>query len=153
MRTLTFYDKGQEAGLDTDGLLRFEVNYKKRLQYQVEWSVFLSDLHDPERYSYMVQKWKQEYDAIKKIKRHTLQRPNKTAELKYQLLGLGIESLGGFSVVSDQIKAWNLPRDKERRCRDLIRRANRRGNSEEDQDLLKELDTAMNEAVTHALTF
>ena len=56
IKTLTFYDKGKESRLDTEGMLRYEINYKKKLRQQLGWSVFLSDMYDPDRYSYLVGK-------------------------------------------------------------------------------------------------
>ena len=144
VRSFAIYDKGKEARIDQDNLLRMEVNLR-RIKYHFGQTLFLSDLENPDIFTRLVEKWYRYYQAIQKIRRTSLVKPSSMKDLRNQVAGIGIESLGGQEYLLQQINRWDLNENNHRSCTKFVKDVCGSGNSEVDDQLIKELDQAVDQ--------
>ena len=151
IRTLTFYDKGEEAGIDGN-LLRFEVKLKKKLKQQLGRQVVLSDLCTNASFEQLVHRWEKEYRTVQKIKSQPMiTEPKDTKDFRSQIERIGASAAGGQETLLAQIDCWNPPADTKKYWRQLVRGSCTGGNSEEDTAMIEELDYAVEAAIEEAL--
>ena len=149
-RTLQFYDKGKEAGVPGN-LLRFEVQYRKRLKRRLKQEVTLADLPDPVFFAGLACRWLEEYRRVPKRRRHLLKPTPSVKGLKRRLEGIGLEQLGGAATLREEIGTWDLDRQQKHRLRSAVASLEAEGNSQADIDLIREMDAAVDEAYRLAL--
>lgn len=120
---LIFYDKAKEAKakralipptLTGCNLLRYELRYHDRLKEQLNQAnpITAAALYNPDFYYMLVQRWRQEFDSIKKIHKNTLVMENiKTVnEAERLFFARLIQQHGGKAAVDEfmaDIKASN----------------------------------------------
>lgn len=149
-RSITFYDKGEEAG-EGKNLLRIELKFKKRLKAQLGQAVFLSDLHSESLFKGLVDRWGNQYKAIQKNSRHHIKPPINMKDFREQLARIGIAALGGQLAALGKIEYWDIERHHKKRCRDLVNTLCATGNSLKDALLIDELDDAVQCTINEAL--
>lgn len=149
-RYLSFYDKGKQARVDGD-LLRFEVQYKKKVKRQLGLALTLADLAHPDRFASLVCTWRSEYSKVTKLQRSILSPTSKMSDLRRQLASAGLASYGNPERLLAVIDSWDLDRRQIHRLRREIRDLAALGNNSDDGALIHELDVAINEAARFAL--
>ena len=150
VRTLQFYDKGKEASLPSN-LLRFEVQYKKRLKRQLKRAVTLADLRDPAFFAQNARRWQRECQRVPKRRRYRLTPTMSVRHLLRQLAGFGLAYFGGLAAVLCQVETWKGTRQQKCRLRSALVDLATGGDDPADVRLIQEFDAAVEEAVRRAL--
>ena len=149
-RTLQFYDKGKEAGV-SGNLLRFEVQYRKRLKRRLKQEVTLADLYDPAFFAGLPCRWLGEYRRVPKRRSHLLKPTTSVRELTRQLAGIGLGHVGVDAALRQVDAGGEVTRQQKCRLRSAVTGLAVEGNSQADIDLIRELDAAAEEAHRFAL--
>ena len=155
LRSLTFYDKAKES--NTIGrLLRFEVQYKRRLEARFGQTVTIASLSDTAFFYRLVHLWHDEYCAVEKVYRHAIGYFRTLTELLKELARFALTELGGertlLPLIDDMRREFDLNRTEVHRLKKRIRDLAKSGNCGEDRELVHELDHAMKSAVADALS-
>ena len=150
LRSLAFYDKSYEAGLEGPRL-RIELKLKKKLKNLFKRVVYLSDLKDPFFFNELVTLWHQHYEAVEKISHHTLVEPTGMKDFRRQLEQKGIEHAGGQMPIINQINTWKIDHQTKTRYRRLVKDLCQSGNSPGDLQLIEELNEAVKQSMNDIL--
>lgn len=116
-RVLIFYDKRKEAAAkraieppalaDSPNLLRYELRFMSQPHRQLKQAdpIQAARLADQELYYLFIQRWRQEFETINKIHRHTLNMENiKTPnDVNNALLGYLMQQAGGQELIDNII--------------------------------------------------
>lgn len=113
-RTLQFYDKIAEmkankrrvpVAYSSANVMRYEVQWKKRVNRQWGRSVLADDLKSNGFHSKIADRMLTEFERIPKIQSQTIIRPTKMKEFIMQLAFKGIDAYGGVSSVVDLLES------------------------------------------------
>ena len=150
-RSLVFYDKARQASVEGN-LLRFEVQFIKKLKQQLGWAVVAADLYDPSLYPALVERWKKEYRRVRKMQRHVMLEPTPSPrQLERQFATMGLGSNGGEAVAISTIDTWPFSTKKKSNLRKKVRELSGRAVSPEGAAIIAELDAAVERAARLAL--
>lgn len=166
LRTKLFYDKIAECKskglavpqiLSNDNLLRYELRFINKLPKQFNCvEVLLGTLHDENFYMRILDQWKNEYQAIKKINNFQTFGMNMIKgkrQLQQQGILLLIEQRGGLLNVLNEIeeaqKKGELTRKQAYDLRAECREASQATLLTAKSELITELDTKINSAIRY----
>lgn len=166
---LCFYDKAREArakgaeippGLEGRHLLRYELRYMTRIGQQLNRGApfYAGNLVAPDTYSDLVNRWRNEYGTIKKLRDMntatntlpTTPREAKEELFKRLLAEEGLEAIDAFISDLKAKKAFGDPKYYSRLKADLTKTLQGRGKAEE-SELMKELEGMVEEAAENQI--
>lgn len=137
-------------------VLRYELRFIKRLSNQFNRpQILTSTLYEEKFYMDLLDKWFNEYTAIKKKKMHNLKIENLKSPKKLidYLSYLGIESMGKENVfhLIEMMKEKGSMSNKEAysRAKSMVRSLNNNPDFTEQSDLIEELDRKIKEVKTN----
>lgn len=168
-RVLIFYDKRKEAAAkraieppalaDCPNLLRYELRFMSQPHRQLKQAdpIPAARLADQAFYYMYVQRWRQEFETINKIHRHTLNMDNikKPSDVKEAILGYLMQQAGGQGLIDNILadlkarKAFADPKYYSRARSDLNKILQAAGGQE--SELMKELEKAIAEIAKYAM--
>ncbi|MEM9996133.1 MAG: hypothetical protein AAF809_00405 [Bacteroidota bacterium] len=150
-RTISVYDKGHEAKRPGN-LLRFEVQFKKKVKRQLKLSRTLTfaDLVDPSTMAMLVRRWRMSYDKIPKLRMPELTLPSSVKELDVQLAQTGLQVLG-LDRLRSLVDASDLARCTKTRMRTRLKERATGGGSSVSASRIGELDAAIAAAIRYAM--
>lgn len=163
-KQIIFYDKPKEMKKKRadipeefkkyeDRILRFELRFKKRIKDQFGKIIFLSDLSDEDFYIMILNKWKEAYFEINKIKSLNLNKMEKVTSkefkdylLSYFILEKGLDQiLNSVDTNRDKFKSSTEASRLKAEIKRIINNSNYSDNSE----LTLELDEKVIQAVKY----
>lgn len=166
LKTKLFYDKVAECKskgviipqvLSSSNLLRYELRFLERLPKQFNLAeVLLETLHGEDFYMAILDRWKAEYQMIKKI--HDIQTLDydmvkSKKQLHQQGILFYIEKQGGILKVLEEVeeaqKKGKLTRKQAFDLRNEYREASQATLLTSKSELIAELDTKINSAIRH----
>ena len=163
---LVFYDKTKEAQtkgsiippiFEDKNLLRYELRYTKRLNKQLNKGCLLQakDLYEQNFYYNLIQTWRDEFKAIKKINQiNTIMKDVSTPKDAQKALFAKLLQQGGQSMIDDYIadlrasKSFADPKYYTRLKSDLHKIL--QAPQEVKSDLIKELEKSIDEVAKYA---
>lgn len=167
-RVLVFYDKRKEAAAkkaiepptlaDCPHLLRYELRFMAQPHRQLKQAdpIPAARLANQDFYCLLVQRWKQEFDTIKKLHRHTLTMENvKTPnDVNNAVLGYLMQQYGGQELIDTiiaDLKARNQFADPKyySRARSNLNKVLQAAGGQE-SDLMRELEKAIADIARYA---
>lgn len=150
-RTISVYDKGREAN-EPGNLLRFEVQYKRKVKTQLKLASALSlaDLADTSMMRMLAQRWREWYDSILKLRMPEFKLPSSVKELDIQLAQVGLKEIGLDHLLA-QVDASDLARCIKTRLRTRLKERAIGGGSSVSASRIDELDAAIGAAIRYAM--
>lgn len=125
-RKILFYDKTKEANdkdvripdiLKNSNLLRYELQYTKNLNRQLNADVTGAMLYDTAFYSAVIKNWYNEFKMIQKLKKQSIMADITTVKDAETALFANLLKQGGQSVIDEflnDLKAANTFKDRQR---------------------------------------
>jgi hypothetical protein len=132
LRILSFYDKAHElearrqvmpGAFSGKRILRYEARYIKRIGNQFgRHAVYAKDLSDEIFYRKAIDKWKDQYFLIKKVRKDQALNMNGQRQFVQSLAYYGMETLGGAERVIDLISGARQRGEISKKTRQRLRK-------------------------------